>query len=571
MLIAVTSQIVSASGTPLTGKKVVFSPVPDIYDDGNQVATKVVKVTTDDDGRFITSLWSSPDPYKPARYRVQLPDGSPEFLILVPNYERPTLVELSYLRTLGQIDPCAEELPDGYPPTGNGIVEEALDKQVNQGIANYHSSIVASNYDTKWTADVKYLSREDASKDLATKSEVDETKVAAVQTFATIASLNSTNDGLKRTNTNLSDTSAKVNELEKKVDNIDIPETDLSDYYTKTYIDENFAPIGDYATNDRVDNILAQFPPFIAKYYTKVEIDEKFYPKTYINNNFATKDDLEGIEVPEVPEVDLSDYYTKTEADENFAPAGNYATNDRVDTIVAGGLVELETYYKITDADAKFGTKEELETYYKIDKADAKFSTKDELENELYTENPEINGGRVYATYTDLVSTNSVVNDNTEYRGFLEKVINPPEGDESGYLTENQITALNYLTEERGDEKYYLRGDTLDLGDTRLNVQGVTEQTFGVNDSHHNTVFSVTNDVIFTLSDTIRQGSCFLFTWFGEDAEINLQSSIKFIPNRTKFNGFQGDQITLIKGTSGDGREDVWYVSGSVTSPQAEI
>ena len=93
----------NASGDPYSGKKVVFTLVPEVYSLDTQWTVKPIKVVTGEDGAFEVSLWANPDPFNPSVYGVTLPDGSPEFLICLPGTDTTHSAELSTLRMSKEI------------------------------------------------------------------------------------------------------------------------------------------------------------------------------------------------------------------------------------------------------------------------------------------------------------------------------------------------------------------------------------------------------------------------------------------------------------------------------------
>ena len=113
-------------------------------------------------------------------------------------------------------------------------------------------------------------------------------------------------------------------QISTAIGNIEIPETDLSDYYTKgetdTKIDEKIESI-EFPTPEEVD---------LSDYYTKEQTDTQI--TTAIGNI-------------EIPETDLSDFYTKEQTDTQISTAiGNiefptpdlsdYYTQEEVDNLI---------------------------------------------------------------------------------------------------------------------------------------------------------------------------------------------------------------------------------------------
>ena len=141
---------------------------------------------------------------------------------------------------------------------------------------------------------------------------------------------------------------ATVVYVDDKIDSIEFPETDLSDYYTKTevdaaienvevdltgyatekYVDEAIEAIPDvdltgYATEQYVDEAIGGIPePDLSNYYNKDEIDAALENVDVDLTGYATETYVDdAIEAIEIPETDLTNYYTKTEVDKAISDA----------------------------------------------------------------------------------------------------------------------------------------------------------------------------------------------------------------------------------------------------------
>lgn len=112
-------------------------------------------------------------------------------------------------------------------------------------------------------------------------------------------------------------------EVDEKIENIDIPEVDLSNYYTKQEIN-NKGYVTDSDVNDYVGNEIGQLEEVINTKQDKItDLDTirsgaaagatalQSIPSEYITET-ELETRLENIEV----EVDLDNYYTKAEVDE---------------------------------------------------------------------------------------------------------------------------------------------------------------------------------------------------------------------------------------------------------------
>ena len=166
------------------------------------------------------------------------------------------------------------------------------------------------NYYTKDEADNKYATKEQI-KDYPTKEyvdnavknvEVDLTGYAKTTDIPTnVSQLN--NDKNYITETDLEGKNLATEEyVNGAIANIDIPETDLSNYYTK---DEVNTALSNKANRDEIPTIPTKVSAFEndAGYLTEHQSLTNYYTKTEVDTAISNV------------EVDLSDYYTKPEVD----------------------------------------------------------------------------------------------------------------------------------------------------------------------------------------------------------------------------------------------------------------
>lgn len=157
-------------------------------------------------------------------------------------------------------------------------------------------------------------------------------------------SLETVTDFSTVSNDTLATTQAISSFVDEKISNIDIPSTDLSNYYNKTESDEKFAlkddvnsklalsVVEDFPTSG-INNTLYVNNENHAQIYANdqwkdiaIEVVENFdtpsqttVPTTEAVSSFVD----EKISNIDIPSTDLSNYYTKTEADDKFITSAN--------------------------------------------------------------------------------------------------------------------------------------------------------------------------------------------------------------------------------------------------------
>ncbi|NEO43151.1 MAG: hypothetical protein F6K55_03135 [Moorea sp. SIO4A3] len=95
-------------GEPIANKKVVFEAIPYSYSPEAQWTAIPVTVETNEAGDFSVNLQANTEPFPASNYFVKLPDGSPRFVITMPNCDREEVAEariyeLTTLRSLAQV------------------------------------------------------------------------------------------------------------------------------------------------------------------------------------------------------------------------------------------------------------------------------------------------------------------------------------------------------------------------------------------------------------------------------------------------------------------------------------
>ncbi len=186
----------------------------------------------------------------------------------------------------------------------------------------------------------------------------------------------------------------------------EVPETDLSDYYTKSEVNDTLSA---YLLQKDAPTKVSQFENDV-NYITLSEVPETdlsgYYQKSEVNDTLSAyvlqkdaptkvsqfENDANYITLGEVPETDLSGYYTKTEIDDAFA---NYTTTAELNTTFAdyakkdtladyakksevAGLVDLSDYYLKSDVDNLLGA----------------------LQTKINTMNKELNNGSLNAAFS---------------------------------------------------------------------------------------------------------------------------------------------------------------------------
>ena len=138
-----------------------------------------------------------------------------------------------------------------------------------------------------------------------------------------------------------------------------VPETDLSDYYTKTQTYNRY----EVYNKSEVDNLLGAGVD-LSNYYTKDETYNRYQIDRLFDNydvdlsNYYTKEQVNQL-IASIPETDLSNYYTKGEVDriiENIdvdvdVDLSNYYTKPEVLNLISDIDVNLTDYYTKTETD----------------------------------------------------------------------------------------------------------------------------------------------------------------------------------------------------------------------------
>ena len=204
------------------------------------------------------------------------------------------------------------------------------------------------------------------------------------------------------TNDTLATTQAISAFVDEKISNIDIPSTDLSNYYNKTESDEKFAlkddvnsklalsVVEDFPTSG-INNTLYVNNENHAQIYANdqwkdiaIEVVENFdtpsqttVPTTEAVSSFVD----EKISNIDIPSTDLSNYYTKTEADDKYAL--KTAIPD-TSSFITNSVSNLTNYYTKIESDDKYALKTaipSLSGYYTKTESDDKYALKTEINN----------------------------------------------------------------------------------------------------------------------------------------------------------------------------------------------
>jgi hypothetical protein len=188
---------------------------------------------------------------------------------------------------------------------------------------------------------------------------------------------------------------------------------DLTNYYTKSQIDEKFDDI-----DVSVD---------LTNYYTKSEVDQK----------------IADISAGDVSiHVDLSDYYTKSEVDElipdtsgfiTVSALSDYATKADLSTAIADVSVDLSNYYNKSEIDTKLDeivigdASVDLSNYYTKSQVDQKIS----------------NDTSLFITRADLSTAIDGIDVSVDLTNYYTKSeVDELIPDTSGFLTGNDISTF---------------------------------------------------------------------------------------------------------------------------------
>ena len=185
-----------------------------------------------------------------------------------------------------------------------------------------------------------------------------------------------------------STTNASINNLRTtKLDASAYTPSDLSNYYTKAEIGDNFQPIGNYVsastytsftstTNASINNLRttkldasAYTPSDLSNYYTKAEIGDNFQPignyvsaSTYTSFTSTTEASIQTLrgtklDISAYTPSDLSNYYTKSEV---YSKGETYNRNEIDDKITQSGTFDPTLYYTKGTCDSRFALKNEM-------------------------------------------------------------------------------------------------------------------------------------------------------------------------------------------------------------------
>lgn len=254
--------------------------------------------------------------------------------------------------------------------------------------------------------------------------------------------------------------------VDDKIADIDIPETDLSDYYNKgatdtaikAAVDAIVHPKTDLSnyytreeTNNQINNKIAEIPKTdLSGYYTKGEtntaiknaVDAIEHPTTDLSNYYNKQETDKQIKdkVDAIPETDLSNYYTKGQTETLVAeaigqiefPEGGGGDVQSVEEVHVGEYAPINPNIKLwikPNEDVAFLTKEDADSLYMTEE-----STNTLIDNAI--ENLDIPEADVdLSDYYTKGQTETLVAESIAG-------IQHPTPDLSGYYTKTEIDGL---------------------------------------------------------------------------------------------------------------------------------
>lgn len=226
----------------------------------------------------------------------------------------------------------------------------------------------------------------------------------------------------------------KVSELENDAGYItaqDIPETDLSNYYTKTETDT--------AITNAVDAINI---PDVSNFVTAADVEAMGYIKE-IPAEYVTE-----------TELDAKGYLTEHQSLEGYATQ-EYVAQKIAEAELSGGDIDLSAYYTKSETDTAIKTAVDA-----IDIPDVSgLATKEDL-SEVESKIPSLNGyateewvtDQDFAKISDIPVVPTNVSAFTNDAGYLTSI--PDE-----YVTETELDAKGYLTEHQDLSNYALKSE----------------------------------------------------------------------------------------------------------------